>query len=760
LVEAEVEARGAIEKAGIFYPGAYNYNGNAAAPVSVLAAILLEQGKLDDALYLARIAVNMHESSCSEPQSLGITEARKIWIDAMAEQRNWSGILKLVEAARTALKEYPDLFQQQFGTSLAYIEAELNAGDASRGLQLANTLKTAALKKDGADSYAAAEIEGILALAEAKLKQQNAALKGFWGAMPLLVSGASSNGTAVSGRRQRILQGYMDLLVDLSNSGQSQAAGFHIPSELLRLSSVLRLGRVQKAVSAGAVRAAAGNPELAEVVRQEQDLVEESRALSENLAYLQSAPTATSSVASVGDIRKRLSAVEQARRTLRTEILKNFPTYAELMSPKPMTVPEIQKQLKPGQALVAFHVGYQNSYVWALPQGGELQFSEIKMTRNQLAEKINNLRTAVDPGYIETLNDVPAFDIKLSNALYKSLLEPVKKGWAGAKEILVVTNGVLGALPFSMLAMSPDLPAADGSLLFDRYRKVDWLAHKLAVTYLPSVNALKKGTASVKTKVAERRPFVGFGDPFFSTKQADNAATETTQLASRGFSMRSAPKTRNVSSADLALLPRLADTRDEIMSIANAVGADLTRDVFVGEAASERTVKSMDLMPYDVISFATHGLVPGDLNGLVEPALALTSPDITKNADEDGLLTMNEILALKLNAQFAVLSACNTASADSAGAEAVSGLGRAFFYAGAKALLVSNWPVNSSSTTALMSRMFKSLTTEKGLSRSEGLRKTKRHQIMEGAYKAGGKNIYSYAHPIFWAPFTIVGDGS
>ena len=120
---------------------------------------------------------------------------------------------------------------------------------------------------------------------------------------------------------------------------------------------------------------------------------------------------------------------------------------------------------------------------------------------------------------------------------------------------------------------------------------------------------------------------------------------------------------------------------------------------------------------------------------------------------------MNEILGLKLNADFAVLSACNTAAAAGQGAEAVSGLGRAFFYAGARALLVSNWPVHSGATTDLMTRMFKSLANDNGLSRTEALRRTKLQQIDKGTFQINGKAAYSYAHPIFWAPFTIIGDG-
>jgi CHAT domain-containing protein len=775
-LEAEAVARDAIEKLRISSPYSSNYIGTTADPVAVLAMILLEQGKVEDAEYLARVALNMHESSCSEPQSLGITEVRLIWINALAEQANWSGILEQVGKARKSLKDYPDLFNRQFGSSLAYIEAELNAGDVDRGKSIAERLMIKALAEDGPDSYRVAEIEGILGLTETQMKQNQFALKRFAKAMPILVAGHNNSGIAVNGRRERILHAYMDLLVNLAAEGSSQVAGLDVPGELLRVSSARRLGRVQQAVAAGAVRAAAGNRELSKLVRQEQDLTEEAQALGEALAYVQFAPSATSSATSSDELKKRLSAVDLARRTLRIEILERFPNYAELIAPKPMTVAEIGQKLTPGQALLTFHVGENSTYVWAMPHGGKLAFSKIDISRRELNEKVMRLRLAVDPGTLRTLDDIPDFDVVLAHELYTSLLKPVAKSWQGASELLLVADGPLGALPFSMLATSPKVMQSDNNgALFARYQNVSWLAKSVAVTALPSVNALKSSSNALKNssvkkteenpeensketpnKIPGRRPFVGFGDPFFSAQQALGATT--TEVASRGFSLRAAPETRSVTSADLALLPRLPDTRDEILSIANAVGADLKRDLFLGKDASEHAVKSTDLSSYNVISFATHGLVPGDLNGLDEPALALSSPDVTKNK-EDGLLTMNEILGLKLNAEFAVLSACNTAAADGAGAEAVSGLGRAFFYAGAKALLVSNWPVNSGSTTDLMSRMFKSLATDKTLSRSEALRQTKLYQIMKGGYMQDGKLAFSYAHPIFWAPFTIVGDG-
>jgi CHAT domain-containing protein len=221
--------------------------------------------------------------------------------------------------------------------------------------------------------------------------------------------------------------------------------------------------------------------------------------------------------------------------------------------------------------------------------------------------------------------------------------------------------------------------------------------------------------------------------------------------------IRNAPKVAN--SSTLAQLARLPETADEIRDIARTLNADLVRDVFLGVQANENNVKSTHLADRKVIAFATHGLVPGDLNGLEQPALALTAPDVA-GIDGDGLLTMEEILALKLNADWVVLSACNTGSGDTAGSEAVSGLGRAFFYAGARSLLVSNWPVETASAKLLTTDVFRRSAEDPALTRAEALRQTMLW-LMDGADRrdASGKVEFSYAHPMFWAPFALIGDG-
>jgi CHAT domain-containing protein len=199
-------------------------------------------------------------------------------------------------------------------------------------------------------------------------------------------------------------------------------------------------------------------------------------------------------------------------------------------------------------------------------------------------------------------------------------------------------------------------------------------------------------------------------------------------------------------------LNALPDTADELREIATVLKANQAGDVFVGRQASERNVKSTRLDDRRIIAFATHGIAPGELIGLDQPALALSNPALSGDADEDGFLTMEEILALRLDADWVVLSACNTGSADGRGGEAVSGLGRAFFYAGARSMLVSNWAVETTSARLITTEVFRRQAENPRLNRAEALRLSML-SLMEKS--AGG---FSYAHPAFWAPFTLVGD--
>ena len=198
-------------------------------------------------------------------------------------------------------------------------------------------------------------------------------------------------------------------------------------------------------------------------------------------------------------------------------------------------------------------------------------------------------------------------------------------------------------------------------------------------------------------------------------------------------------------------LPRLPDTADEITALAEAQGAG-DSVTYLQARATETQARSMDLSDYRVLAFATHGLLAGELKGVAEPALVLTPPE-TGTESDDGLLTASEIATLELDADWVILSACNTAAADGTpGAEGLSGLAKAFFYAGARALLVSHWSVNSEAAVAITTGMLGEMADNPAIGRAEALRRS-----MLAMMETEGKD--HFAHPMFWAPFVVVGEG-
>jgi CHAT domain-containing protein len=301
-----------------------------------------------------------------------------------------------------------------------------------------------------------------------------------------------------------------------------------------------------------------------------------------------------------------------------------------------------------------------------------------------------------------------------------------------------------------------------------------WLIKHVAISEFPSANVLLALRSASSTQ-AERRPFVGFGDPVFSAAapvreaatrgllvrnlaepavlaEADALAESTTLAARSGTAQPNASGPSRISLSDVfSHLPPLPDTGEELRDIATATGADPQRDLFLRERATVGNLKAARLADYRVLAFATHSLAPGVVVGLDEPALAMSNPALVSDPDSNGFLTLNDILGLTLNADWVVLSACNTGGGDDEEGESASGLERAFFYAGARGILVSNWAVETVSARLLTTTLFREQAADPRMTRAEALR----HSMLE-LMKTPGQR---YGHPAFWAAFSLMGDG-
>jgi len=763
LTEAEAEARrGLLDVLKL----RGHYASATADAVIALASIIYEQGRYPEAEQLAKAGLDIYQNVGHGKGSSSLANARRWVAQTETAQGKIAEARAMYAAIEKDIGDDADLRRQFLDTNLDYALVLLRSGQAANVVSIIENVVAKNRQNLGDKAFATAQTRGWLGLALAQTGQLQRAGEEFAAAMPILLTTSretdtDDDGSSIAQRdrqTQEVIEAYLGLLADTKGSAAA--------AETFRMADAIRGQSVERALAASSARAAASDPALANLARHEQDAQKQIAALQGLLANILSMPTSAQDKDAVQRLREQIDQLRTARAAVREDIEKRFPDYANLIDPKPAAVEQAQKALKPGEALIATYVGADRLFVWAVPQQGTAAFASSKVRDSDVEALVSGLRKALDP-QAETIEEVPAFDVAKAYKLYELLLKPVQAGWANAQSLLIVPHKSLGLLPASLLVTEnvPQPPKA--ALPFAEYTTVPFLARKVAVTQLPSVTSLATLRALPPPK-ADRQVLAAFGDPWFSPQQANEAKSQvadagtiqTRGLKTRGVPLvrRAAPKTQSVDSAELALLPRLPDTADEVKSVALALHADLASAVFLGEQANEKTVKTMNLANRKVVMFATHGLVPGDLNGLTQPALALSAPAVSKT-DGDGLLTMEEILGLKLDADWVVLSACNTATGAGAGAEAVSGLGRAFFYAGTRALLVSNWPVETVSARTLTTDLFRRQAEKPGLARAEALRQAELALIDSPGAAEGGKPVFSYAHPIFWAPFSVVGDG-
>ncbi len=648
--------------------------------VGMLSSIVRAQGRAPDAVALAKYAVQASEKAGTPRGSLSRARLRFLLIEALASNGNWAEVVREFESLRADMKMNSALFKKLLDDQVYIPIALVRVGRPSEAMQLLESTLAAKVKRLRSGHFQTAESIAALGMAQAASGKKRKALTAFRNSIPVLLDTSrqidreQSTKTDSARRLAYFLESYIGVLASSWEAATSQSEKLELAAEAFQMADIARSRSVRRALDQSGARAAAGDPELIDLVRREQDARKQISAFYGRLTNVLSSPTDQQDKATLRGLRGRIEELALAQSALAEEIEVRFPEYANLVNPKPLGLDDIRRSLGSDEAIIATYVGADRSFVWALPKQGPLAFAAVKLGRAELRGMVDRLRAALVPNAV-TLGDIPAFDIALAHDLYRRLLQPIEPGWRQSKSILMVADGPLSYLPFSLLPTKAVSLPAEGGALFQNYREVPWLVRRHAVTVLPSIASLS-ALRALPPPTSNRRAFVGFGDPYFNVEQMASAAATsapTTLLASRGgkikirgirTSLKGDLDDKRVASSELAQLQRLPDTATEVRSIARVLGVDAGTSVFVGRRASEGRVKSMDLSKTKVLAFATHGLIPGDLNGLAQPALALSAPAVTGEAGEDGLLTMGEVLGLRLDADWVVLSACNTAAAE------------------------------------------------------------------------------------------------
>jgi CHAT domain-containing protein/tetratricopeptide (TPR) repeat protein len=542
-------------------------------------------------------------------------------------------------------------------------------------------------------------------------------------------------------------------------------------------------------------RQATGNGSLAQLVRLIQDY-EKLRDATEPAVI---AALGKGDKEWAADEQSLLTTIERNLRPLYAKLDQEFPDYDAFVAAEPLSIAATQELLHEDEALVQFLTTPQfpstplvkgiaaETFAWVVSKR-EARWIRVELAPDAIADTVAALRCGLDYeggwssspyrcaellklDYTEAdrANGKPLpFNLARAHALYKGLFDQVEDLIEG-KQLFIVPSGALNALPLQVLVTKKPIEPIPATNV--GYARVAWLGTRNALTVLPAVLSLKALRAYAKPTRATD-PYIGFGNPLLTGRSGTDkrawdhqrcpapTAKEPVRVALMGLSSTLAELFRGgtVYVEDLRHQAPLPETADELCAVARAHGiSDPDAVVNLGERATEARVKALSadgtLSRARVVHFATHGLVAGETALFskvhAEPALLLTPPE-TASYQDDGLLTASEVGALKLDADCVILSACNTAVGNTIGGDALSGLARAFFYAGARALLVSHWPVDSQATVALITRTFETYQANPKTGRAEALRRA-----MATLIKAGGRT----AHPEYWAPFVVVGEG-
>lgn len=586
------------------------------------------------------------------------------------------------------------------------------------------------------------------------------------------IGGRQADGGSV--RHRGVFTGLIEAAWRARRDGvEDEDTASDIAFKAAQLSSLTAAG---VAISKLGARLGTDDPALVELVRVRQDLGEAWSTSDAELMAAISKPSQKRDAAGESALRAKLAGISSQFDSLDAEIARRFPAFADLSRPNPVSIAGTQRLLKPDEAMLVYAVGSGHIDAWAVTATSS-EWQRIAISRKELKAAITALRCGVDQGAwadqagrercIEAVGAMPQqgllpFDPQRSVDLYAKLLEPFQAAIEG-RHVLLALSGELSALPFQVLMR--ELPS-DYDL-----RQAQWFGVTNPMTVLPSIASLSTLREQAKPSRA-RSAYFGLGNPLLSGRDGNDRRAwagqvcplpvaparpmQVAALAERVPSAFEAGLFRSAAGNLKALrgLSPLPETVDEICAIAQTVGAG-PANLLLGAKANEGEVRRWSregrLADYRVLHFATHGLIAGDFSGLAEPALVLTPPQ-SPMPEDDGLLTASEVANLRIDADWVVLSACNTAAGRDLNAEALSGLARSFFYAGARSMLVSHWPVASDAAVKLTTAALDELQRDAGIGKAEALRRSMAALI-------ASKDDEISAHPQIWAPFFIVGDG-
>ena len=425
--------------------------------------------------------------------------------------------------------------------------------------------------------------------------------------------------------------------------------------------------------------------------------------------------------AGLGEIDGRLAAAQAALADADSALQAAAPNYGQLVQ-QVVPAATVQQALRDGEAFVAMTLNAAGGWTF-LVRRDRVALARIDGGMPRMGELVGKVRASIEAAG-------PAFDTQSAHALYAATLGGLDGELEGVSALSIAPAGPLLALPFDVLLTAPATGPLGGA---------PWLLRRFSLTHVPSPGnfvSLRRIAGGSRAS----RPWFGFGE---------------FQPIPRALAQRSFPAATCAASAELlAQLGPLPFARQELAAARLLLGARPT-DELTGPGFTAAAVRRAELRDYRVLQFATHALLPSELDCQTEPAIVTSVPPSATDAS-GALLTASQIANLSLDAELVILSACNSGGpGGTVAGESLSGLARSFFYAGARSLLVTHWAVNDQTAAYLVADTLRRLRDNPRAGIAAALRGAEL-AMLDGA---GRELNAAVAHPFYWAPFAVIGEG-
>jgi CHAT domain-containing protein len=607
----------------------------------------------------------------------------------------------------------PQMTARLYRSAAFVAQAEGHEGDALSGFSASTQAFARALP--GTRTYAETGLLWAGQLAHAG-RQEDALAECRGAATVLREAHAGTSGELL----EPCLDSYAALAPKAPDGGQALLA------EMFEVSQLAQSSITSRQISQASARLTenARDPKVAALIRARDDQSARLSDLYEARDELKSGPQTKETADSDADLAKRIAALQQEQARTEADLQAASPNYGQLVQ-QVVATSDLFHVLHPGEALVATVLSRDAGWAFLL-RDGRIRVAPIKGGTAAMVKLVTRVRKSLDAD----TEPPPPFDIEASQAIYTNVLGGVADGLKDAKALSVAPTGPLLSVPFGILLTG----AADQNNL----AAAPWLIRQVTIEHVPApanfLSLRKLAGTSRATK-----PWFGFGD-FHPVTLAQ---------AQTSFPVRACADTAQL----LANLPPLPGARVELEAVRRLMGA-APADELTGSGFTAAAIEKAGLKNYRVLHFATHALLPSDLQCQNEPALITSPPPGAVNAD-GALMKASDVAGLDLDADAVILSACNTGGPAGTGSgESLSGLARSFFYAGARALLVTHWSVNDRTTAYIVALAISGAKADPGQGLAGALASAQRKLLDD----AKG-DVAIQAHPFYWGALAVIGEG-